>query len=55
MVTHCKINMCSCVKVSLKCTNFCECNETMCENQYYKVSFSNDSDCNLSDDSELDD
>ena len=55
LATHCNINMWRCVKMSLKCTNFCECNETNCENLDYKVLLSNDSDCYLSDDSESDD
>ena len=37
-----KINMCSCVKINLKCTYYFECNETMCNSQDYKVSLSND-------------
>ena len=36
-VTNFKNNMCSCIKVNLKCTNYCECNEALCENQDYKA------------------
>ena len=35
-VIHCKINICCCVKVNLKCTSFCEYNEKICENRDYK-------------------
>ena len=31
LVTHCRNNMCCCVKVNMKFYYFCECNETMCE------------------------
>ena len=52
LVTHCKNNICSCVKVNLKCTNYCECSPTMCENQRSKDPPSNDSDYDVSDESE---
>ena len=39
--TDCKNDMCSCVKVILKCDYHCECEETMHENQDNEVSLSN--------------
>ena len=51
-MTHCKNKMCSCVEVNLKCTNYCECNEKMCESHDNKILLFYDSDCDLSDDSE---
>ena len=55
LVTHCKINMWSCVKVNLTCTNLYECKETKCGNQDYGVSLSNDSDYDSFEISESDD
>ena len=52
LVSHCKTNLCRRFNVNLKCANFCEYNETMCENRNQKVALSNDSDCDSADDSE---